>query len=108
MARGSSHAHGAPTTRAGVAWYWWRVLESDTHSFVVKVWLEERAPRGGKATWRGHVTHVPSGERRYVTDADEIADFVVSYLQRLGVRVGLAWRIRRLVGRCRRPRRAQR
>jgi hypothetical protein len=64
-------------------------VESNTHSFIVKVWLEETAEEIGQATWRGHITHVPSGERRYLQDLDKIAAFIAPYLERMGVRLGI-------------------
>ena len=67
------------------------VLESNTHSFIVKVWLEETAEEAGQATWRGHITHVPSGERRYLQDLDKIAAFIAPYLEEMGVKLDLGW-----------------
>jgi hypothetical protein len=65
------------------------VLESNTHSFIVKVWLEETAEEVGQATWRGHITHVPSGERRYLQDLGKIAAFIAPYLEEMGVKLDL-------------------
>ncbi len=62
--------------------------ESDTHSFIVRIWLEEPAAAGEPAVWRGHVTHVPGGERRYIQDLNEIAAFIVPYLASMGVDPG--------------------
>ena len=61
------------------------LLEDHTHSFIVKVWLEETSAEGGRATWRGHITHVPSGERRYLKDLDDITSFIAPYLEKMGV-----------------------
>lgn len=61
--------------------------ESNTHSFIVKVWLEETIEEACQPIWRGHITHVPSGERRYLQDLDKIAAFVEPYLERMGVKV---------------------
>jgi hypothetical protein len=60
---------------------------SDTtpHSFIVKVWIEETAQEAGQATWRGHITHVPGGERRYLQELQEIPIFIKPYLEALGV-----------------------
>jgi hypothetical protein len=60
----------------------------DTQSFIVKIWLEETVEEAGRATWRGHITHVPSNERRYLQDLDEIEAFITPYLKKMGVRVG--------------------
>ncbi len=58
-------------------------FESSTHSFIVKIWLEEAAQEGDRPFWRGHITHVPSKERRYVEDLNGISDFIVLYLEEL-------------------------
>ena len=52
-------------------------------SFVVKIWLVEI--EDGRVTWRGRITHVPSGEMRYIVELREIANFILPYLQALGV-----------------------
>ena len=52
-----------------------------SESFIVKVWAEDAA------TWRGHVTHVISGRRRYVQYLDDIPTFIAPYLTALGVTV---------------------
>jgi hypothetical protein len=46
-------------------------LESDTQSFIVKVWVEERAAGAYQGLWRGHITHVSSSRRRYLKNLDE-------------------------------------
>lgn len=68
--------------------------EAYTNSFIVRIWLEETAEEAGRATWRGHITHVPSGERRYLKDLDDIVAFIVPYLQRMGIEPSLIWRTR--------------
>jgi hypothetical protein len=65
--------------------------DNDSHSFIVKVWLEETAQEAGRARWRGYITHVQSGERRYVQALREIIAFITPYLERMGVRVQLWW-----------------
>jgi hypothetical protein len=69
-------------------------LEPYTHSFIVKVWLEETVEEAGRAKWRGYITHVPSGERRYVRDMDEITAFIAPYLEGMGVKLANRWRVR--------------
>jgi len=68
--------------------------ETNTQSFIVKLWLEEIDEDVGRITWRGHITHVSSGERRYLKDLDGIADFIAPYLERMGARLGRRWRVR--------------
>ncbi|MBZ5520643.1 MAG: hypothetical protein LAP21_00080 [Acidobacteriia bacterium] len=72
------------------------------HSFVVKIWSEQpdkdAAPR-----WRGHITHVPSNERRYLKSLEDISEFVDIYLQRMRVRVDLRWKLKRWLRRSEPP-----
>lgn len=63
-------------------------FESNTHSFVIKIWLEETDERSDSSVWRGHVTHVPSRNRRYVDGLQGITDFITIYLEQLGADVG--------------------
>ena len=77
--------------------------EAHTHSFIVKVWIEETAEEAGQSTWRSHVTHVLNGERRYVEDLDAIAAFIVPYLERMGVRFQETRPIPRWLGRSDKP-----
>ena len=60
-------------------------LEATSHPFLVRVWLEEGADDANPATWRGHITHVPSGRRRYLEDLGEIVAFIKFYLEEMGV-----------------------
>jgi len=69
--------------------------EFNVHSFIVKVWLEEEATNNSDTVWHGHISHVPSGEKRYLKNLDEIALFIQPYLEAMGVRFGLSDRIRR-------------
>jgi hypothetical protein len=63
------------------------------HSFIVKIWREE--PERGKAlTWRGYITHVPSNQRLYLKSLADIPEFIKTYLWRMGMRVGLCWRVK--------------
>ncbi len=69
--------------------------EAMTHSFIVRVWLEEEATEASAGVWRGHIRHVPSQRGRYVTNLDEIPAFIAPYLEDMNVRVGRGWRLRR-------------
>jgi len=55
--------------------------EPETHSFIIKFWLEEEAD-DGRRLWRGHITHVPDGNRRYLRRLKDILDFISPYLER--------------------------
>ncbi len=64
------------------------LIEANTHSFIVKIWLEETVAETGRTVWRGHITHVPSGERRYLKCLDDVPAFLEPYLQQMGVTIG--------------------
>ena len=78
------------------------ISNPDTHSFVIKIWLEETIEEAGRVTWRGHITHVQSGRRRYFNDLDGISSFVKPYLEDMGVKVGLYARLNNLLSHLRR------
>jgi hypothetical protein len=56
--------------------------ESITCSFIIKIWIEETLEETGKVIWRGRVTHVPSGERRYINTLKGISSFIEPYLEK--------------------------
>jgi len=68
--------------------------ERVTLSFIIRIWLEQ-PERGRAAAWRGHITQVPSGQRRSFDDLSWMAVFVLDHLERAGGRAPLLWRIRR-------------
>lgn len=55
--------------------------EVNTHSFVIRVWLEEPANNTAQTKWRGHITHVPSNQRRYFDSLEDIKPIVKSFLE---------------------------
>lgn len=73
-------------------------IEFQTQSFIIKIWLEESKATSNGAVWRGHITHVPSGERRYVQSLADIDHFIVQYLHSLGVRIQPPSRLSRFLG----------
>lgn len=75
------------------------LYEFNTDTFVVKIWLEETTEEAGRATWRGHITHVPSGERRYFEELCDVIVFMIPYLERMEVKLEKG-RVRRWLGRC--------
>jgi len=66
--------------------------ESAPQSFIIKIWLEETAEEAGQATWRGHITHVPSGRRQYFQNLDRVLSFMVPFLEAMGIEFGGSWR----------------
>jgi hypothetical protein len=75
-------------------------FEDNTHVFIVRVWLERREIEDASAVWRGMIEHVPSRERRHFKGLDEMVDFVAPYLERMGVRFGTGWRVKKWLNRC--------
>ncbi len=69
-------------------------VEPDAQSFIVKVWVEDSAGKDGPGVWHGHITHIPSRERRYLTNLEEIQDFIAPHLKEMGVKPGRRWRLR--------------
>lgn len=57
-------------------------------SFIVKIWREGTAEEAGQVVWRGHITHVPGGKRRYLKDLAELVAFIKPYLMAMGVTFG--------------------
>lgn len=62
--------------------------ELSFRSFIVKIWWEEGDQEKGLC-WKGYVTDVTSGDRRYIRDLDEIGVFVRRQLENMGVKFGL-------------------
>ena len=68
--------------------------ESEAVSFIVKIQLERAGHESGSTIWHGYITHVPSGERRYLKDLNDIIAFIVPYLKQLGVNFSRFWPLR--------------
>lgn len=69
-------------------------IQSNTHSFIIKVWVNEPGQTSEPIVWRGRITHVPSGHVQHFVSVDEISTFVMPYLQQLGVKPTWSWKIR--------------
>ncbi|HMN31285.1 MAG TPA: hypothetical protein PKE45_24250 [Caldilineaceae bacterium] len=74
-------------------------FESGTHSFLIRLWVEERSAETGQVTWRGQIIHVPSGKRQAISDPDEIIAFLMPYFAQMGVQWGIRARVKRWVRR---------
>ena len=70
-----------------------QLAEFNTHSFVIKLWLDDTDREREPAPWRGYITHVSSGTRRYLKDVDDIVKFIEPYLEAIGVAKRPRWRI---------------
>jgi hypothetical protein len=59
--------------------------EVNLQSFIVKIWVEETGDSTETTPWRGSITHVGTGGRRYVKSLDEITRYFKTYLQGIGI-----------------------
>jgi len=55
-------------------------FEAEAHSFIVRIWLENREEPKDPAVWRGWLEHVQSEQRHYFHDLSEISHIVKSYV----------------------------
>jgi hypothetical protein len=68
-------------------------LEATTHSFIIRIWLEEEGSSDRRAGWRGSITHVPDGRCHVLDRLGDIQSFIGPYLEKMGVRPGAATRL---------------
>jgi hypothetical protein len=66
-----------------------------SESFVIRLWIETSDGSGEAPTWRGHVTHVASDDKRYVDDLFEIPEVIAPHLVAMGISLGRFWRMKR-------------
>ena len=50
-------------------------------SYIVRVWLEELTSEEDPIIWRGHITPVPNGKRRYFSDINDIPDLIAAHVK---------------------------
>jgi hypothetical protein len=62
------------------------LFEKYTHSFVIKIWVEETAEEADNVVWRGRIVHVGDNEKGYFQDLDHISIFIWPYLNSMGVK----------------------
>ncbi|KAA3664734.1 MAG: hypothetical protein DWQ04_04225 [Chloroflexi bacterium] len=58
-------------------------IESQIFSFVIKIWIEEESIVSGNESWRGRITHIPSGDEKYFRDLSIIVPIIKSYISAL-------------------------
>lgn len=59
-----------------------QLFETSTESFIIKIWTEEEPD---PPVWQGQITHVLSGEKQHFNSLDEIEQFMLPYLQKIGI-----------------------
>ncbi|MFZ0548663.1 MAG: hypothetical protein WAM60_24650 [Candidatus Promineifilaceae bacterium] len=55
-------------------------FESDAHSFMVRLWRENRDDPSQTAEWRGWIEHVQSGERRYFQEPQAVSQIISAFI----------------------------
>ena len=55
-------------------------FEADAHSFVLRIWRENREDPNGLAEWRGWIEHVQSEQRHYFRNLHDIPQLVAAYI----------------------------
>jgi hypothetical protein len=61
-----------------------QLTEFNTHSFVIKLWFDDSDRESEGEAWRGYITHVSSGTRRYLKNLGDILNFIEPYLAAWG------------------------
>jgi hypothetical protein len=56
--------------------------ESNILSFIIRIWREEIDMDMSEGIWRGHITLIPSGERQYFADINQIPALIASHLNK--------------------------
>lgn len=54
------------------------LLEENTDSFVVKIWVDESAEF---PQWQGQITHVASGKQICLQNLEHVRQFITGYLK---------------------------
>ncbi|MCA9989090.1 MAG: hypothetical protein KDE09_16680 [Anaerolineales bacterium] len=57
------------------------LFESESHSFVMRLWQEHGDSNPADSEWRGWVEHVQSGQRFYFRDFSDIKQIVGNFLE---------------------------
>jgi hypothetical protein len=55
-------------------------FEAEAHSFVMRIWQENRDDPDDPVEWRGWIEHVQSGQRHYFKELTEIPAIVAGYI----------------------------
>lgn len=53
----------------------------DSHSFIVRIWLEERATKNSPPRWRGSLIHVLSGRQMYFDCLESLPGLIRPYVE---------------------------
>jgi hypothetical protein len=56
------------------------LFEAEGHSFVLRIWRENRDNPATDAEWRGWIEHVQTGQRAYFRQLQEIGQILSGYM----------------------------
>lgn len=70
-------------------------IESTTQSFVIKIWPTGAIEVADQVEWQGRITHVPSGHAAQLEELNEIGEFIMPYLESIGVKPTIRARVTR-------------
>ena len=57
-----------------------KAINNDSHSFVIRIWLEDIGSDDAPMLWRGYIAHVLEHERYHFQDLSDIITFMTPYL----------------------------
>jgi hypothetical protein len=60
------------------------LFEPPSHTFLLRIWIEEIPQESGRLCWRGSITHFPDEDRRYVQTFDQVAAFIWDHIRLQG------------------------
>ena len=60
-------------------------IESHSHAFVVKIWLEEEPDDEQPGLWRGYIFDVEERQRHYLSSLADVPAFLAPYLAAWGL-----------------------
>ncbi len=60
------------------------LLEDNAAAFIVRVWLEHREVEDAPITWRGSIEHAASGKVKYLTNLNDLAQYIRPFLEAMG------------------------
>jgi hypothetical protein len=64
-----------------------KTVKETSQSFIVRIRLETRELIDAEPIWRGDIEHIQSGARAYFDQLDQIAKFLIPYIEEMRIKV---------------------
>jgi hypothetical protein len=61
-------------------------VDEKLHVFTLRLWREPREVKSAKPKWRGVIIHLASGKKEYFENLEDILNFIVPFIEEMGVR----------------------